>query len=497
MEVSIKSELRKVVKHVPVYTLGSILSQFVGFLLIPVYTRFLSPSDYGTLQLVVLTGDILSIVAGVKVGEAVLRFYFEPQEKVERNLIMSTSLITCALLAAIFVAPFIATGDYLAKFILGDPQQGYLIQLTLVNLVLNLLFSLVLGYIQIREKSKLFLIASLGKLLLNVSLNIYFVTVANMGVFGVVLGTLISTAVFSTVGIPFTFRIVGFSWSAKWAKRLLRYGLPFIPSTLANRVAHSSDRYFLRNYLSLADVGVYSLAYRLGGVVHNIFNVSLFRLLNVRIFAFHKEKNAPQLIASLATYSFIFLTCVGLCISLFSYDLIVVMTPEPYWQTAKIIPPVVVCYIIFASESFIVLPILFSGKTERLSYVNISVGAVNIGLNFWLIPAYGINGAIVATFISFLLKIVGIYWMGRRLYTIPYEWRRMGASGAIALIIFFLGFFLDESSWLLRLPCNMLLVVSFIGLLWFTGVIRKDEKANVLLFIRQKFPVLLKSGFSG
>jgi O-antigen/teichoic acid export membrane protein len=197
----------------------------------------------------------------------------------------------------------------------------------------------------------------------------------------------------------------------------------------------------------------------------------------------------------MATYAFIFLTFIGLGISLFAYDLIVVMTPEAYWRTARIIPAIVVCYIIFASESFAVLPILISGKTERLSYVNITVGVLNIGLNFWLIPAHGIDGAILATIISFVLKIVGIYWLGRRFYVVPYEWPRIGASAAIAVIIFFLGSFLGESSRLVRLPCNMLLTISFIGMLWFGGVLEKDEKENVVLFVREKFSRPQKKGF--
>lgn len=183
----------------------------------------------------------------------------------------------------------------------------------------------------------------------------------------------------------------------------------------------------------------------------------------------------------------LFLTFIGLGISLFAYDIIVVMTPESYWRAAKIIPAIVVCYVIFASEAFAVLPILISGKTERLSYVNIIVGGVNICLNFWLIPTCGVNGAIWSTIISFVLKLVGIYCLGRRLYVIPYEWRRILISTVIAILVYYLGTFVQGSSWLVRVPGNFMLCLLFIGLIWVGVLDKKAEKTVVIRFLKEKF----------
>lgn len=486
MTTTLKSELKQVVKHVPVYTLGSVLSQLVGFLLLPIYTRYLTPADYGTLQLVVLTGDIISIVAGAKASEALMRFYFEPKTEEGRNTVASTCFITVAVLAACCLFPVAFVSNYLAEIILHNRDLGHLITLSLLTVFLNLLMGLVSGYIQIQNKSTLFLFVSLGKLLLNVTLNIYFVTIVHLGVLGVVLGTLISTALFSIFGVLYTLKIVGLNFSPFWSKKLFRYSLPLIPSTLANRMAHSSDRYFLNYYLSLSDVGIYSLAYRFGSLIHNVFNVALFRLLNVRIMAIYKEKDAPVIIARMATYSLFSLLFIGLGLSLFAKDLIMVMTEESYWHAADLMPAIVVCYIIFSLESFFVAPILFAQKTAKLAYANVLAGAINIGLNFVLIPRYGVNGAIMATFISFLQKIISIYFFGRKLYHIPYEWNKFAKLTALAITLYAAGYATVNFMLPIRLLSNLLLLLSFIWLLWIGKVLSEEEKEAVAVVWRTK-----------
>lgn len=459
--------------------MGSILSQLVGFLLIPVYTRFLTPADYGVLHLVVLTADVIGIIVSLKVGDTIIRLYYESKDNQQRNLVVSTGVLIIIFFSVLLLIPLFLSSNYFAELILEDSRLGYLFQMSFASMMLNMLCSIAMTYVQIKEKSKLFVVLSLTKLLLAVSLNIYFVVVLKIGVLGIVLSTLITTALFTLIMIPFLIKKVGIKYSWSWTKQILRFGLPFIPSTLANRASHASDRYFLKFYLTIGQVGIYSLGYRLGAVIHNIFNVSLFRILNVRIMAIHKEDNAPEVIAKLASYSMMFLCFLGLGLSIFSKDIVMVMTPESYWDAAKIIPPITLCYIIFASESFAVMPILISKKTERISAVNLICGLLNIGLNFIFIPMLGINGAVLVTFITFSIKISGIYFIGAKLYPIPFQWMRLMNILIISFILYMVSISFIEFPIYLRLLSKMTLWSLFIPLLWMFGIINNEEKIEV------------------
>ncbi len=492
MKADLKSELTKIAKHAPVYSLGTILSQLAGFLLIPVYTRFLTTAEYGILHLVVLTSDIISIILAIKVSESIIRFYNEPEDLQERKVVVSTCLINVGSIAGLMLIPFILCGNLLAKYILADATLGYLIRISFVSMWFNLLVQISFAYIQIKEKSLLFIILSLTRLFVAISLNVYFVVIIKLGVLGIILSTLITAVLYTVITAPFLIREIGLKYSWLWTRKILRYALPFIPSTLANRSAHSSDRYFLRFYLSLSDVGIYSLGYRLGSLIHNIFNVSLFRILNVRIFAIHKAENSPEIIARIATYSTIFLIFIGLGLSLFAKDIVMIMTPEAYWSASQIIPAIVLCYIIFSSESFAVQALLISGKTERISYVNLIGGALNLVLNFILIPAFGIYGAVMSTFVGFVFKVTGIYLFGRKLFPIPFEWKRLLSIFVTAIVLFGVGRAVSDFNMHLRILANTILLLAFLPLLWVAGIFEDEEKTEIKKLFDAKIMASLK-----
>jgi O-antigen/teichoic acid export membrane protein len=413
-----------------------------------------------------------------------MRFYFETEDPGQRQVVAITCLINAACVCAFGVLPFIVAGDLAAGIILGDESLGNLMRLSVAAIWFDVLIGVCIAHLQVRERSVTVGMVSLCRLIIALFLNIYFVVVVEIGVLGIVLSTLITSIGFALFMTPLLVKKTGLKYSWFWTKKMLRYALPFIPSTLANRAAHSSDRYFLRYYLSISDVGIYSLGYRLGSVVHNIFNVSLFRILNVRIFAVHKADNAPEIIARLATYSIGVLAFIGLGLSLFGRDIVMIMTPEPYWGASKIIPAIVLCYIIFSFESFAVQPLLISGKTERISYINLAGGAVNIAGNFILIPIFGMYGAVLSTFIAFALKVIGLYVVGRKVFQIPYEWKRLANILLVAGGLFLAGMFCGDVDVYLRTLVNGLLILGFFPVLWICGTFYSSEKIKIAKLVQ-------------
>jgi len=476
MKSNLKDELKKTLRHSAVYGLGSILSQLVGFLLIPIYTHFINPSEYGVLQLVLLTTNIIGIAVGLKITSGVFRFYFETDDVNERKIVISTAIIGIGVISGTILIPFVLGGNWLSGIILGNKNLGYLMKISFLALWFGLLLELVFAYIQIRERSGLFTTLSLARLITALSLNIYFVVVMKIGVLGIVLSTLINNVVYSAVGVPFLVRKIGVRFSWKWTKLMLRYGLPFFPATLGNIATHSSDRYFLRFYLSLADTGIYSLGYRMGSSIHNLFTVAFSRIWNVRKFALYKSDNALEIYAKMCTYFMGFLIFVALGMSLFAKDIVMIITPSDYWGASKIIPAVILCYLIFSFEDFVTLGILIAKKTERITLINLTGAALNIGFNFLLIPPLGLYGAVVSTFLTFFYKICGLQALSRKLLPIPFEWDRLFPMLIIAIFLFFISKTLFEVNMLARFVLNTMVWFSFPLLVWVIGLVRDQEK---------------------
>ena len=103
MVQSVVSESKIIAKHGAVYGIANLLDRIISFIMIPVYTRFLTPSDYGILELLYITSSVLSIFIGVGIESAVGRFYFDYKEQKDRNMVISTAYIGFGFLSLLVI----------------------------------------------------------------------------------------------------------------------------------------------------------------------------------------------------------------------------------------------------------------------------------------------------------------------------------------------------------------------------------------------------------
>ena len=178
-------ELKNLSKHSFVYMLGSIASRMIGFIMIPVYTRFLTPTDYGILELVSLTIDIVGMLAVLGINSAITRFYYDYKEQNERDEVITTALISTFALAMIPTTILIMNANWLSSLVFDKPDYAYFFQLLLLSNFLDLILMIPMTVLTIRERSKAYVVFSMIRLVLALSLNIYFVVIAEMGIVGI------------------------------------------------------------------------------------------------------------------------------------------------------------------------------------------------------------------------------------------------------------------------------------------------------------------------
>jgi len=481
-ERGLKYQIKRLVKHGAVYGIGSITSRIVGFLLLPLYTHFLTPSDYGILQLVFLTTETLAIVISMRLAVTIFRFFYETDNEIERNTVISTALLGVILVATLFLVPLFFLSPWLAELVLADAKHAVLFKISIVSLWMSLSVSIFQNYLQLKERSILFVSISLVRLLLACLLNIYFVAFMKIGVIGILISSLIIDTLSFIVMIPILLKIVGIRFSINWLKRMLRFSLPLVPSSIANEAMHASDRYFIMAFFSLSETGIYALAYKMGNSIHSLFYVSFSQIWNARRFAIAKETDAaPAIYANICTYFIGLMSFVGLGMAIFAQDIIKLIAPEKYWQAGLIMPAIVLCYVVYAIEDHISTGIYLTKKTERYSLMKISSGAANIALNFILIPRYGMYGAVFSTLLTFCIFNAGLYFFGRNLYLIPFEWRRLSLIFFICISMYFVSLLVASGSLILDLLLKTILWFSCPLIMWVTPLITDKEK----MFLRE------------
>lgn len=419
---------RDLLKHSSIYGIGQILSRFASVLLLPLYTRCLSTSDYGCVAILDLTAGILGILIGGGLAQAVVRFHFEESGRTGERRVWWTGLSWVVLCATAVTVPMIAGRSLLANLTLSASVEdgGFFYLLAAVTLWCNTLATVIEMWLRVRKWSFTFVGVSFGRLLLNIGLNVWFLVGLDMGVSGLLLGNLIAAIAYTIVltGI-FSASLRGFVFDSGLLGRLLRFGSPLIVTALLSLLMHEADRYFLRHYAGLSEVGVYSLAYKIGQAVNMLFLIPFSAIWNVVMYEMATEPDARRNYARVFEYFTYALLIITLAASLFAYPLLPLLTPGDYGRAVDLIPIVLLAYLLFAMHQQFSVPALLAKKTSALIPASIAGIVTNVLLNLLLIPRIGAAGAAwssVATYAVFSFSGLFRY---RTFDRIPYPFARL------------------------------------------------------------------------
>lgn len=480
-------ELKTLGRHGLTYGVGMVLSRIIGFLMIPVYTHYLKPSDFGVYQLVGITLEVVGIMLSFGIASAVSRFYYDDKEVKDPNIVISTACVGIPIISFLVLGVLSLFSKHLASLVLEGSEQWIFIFLAFGTLWFNQQFHLVYTYLLVTQSSGTYLFLSLSKLTIALSLNIYFIVILRWGVLGLFTANLITAAIFSIVAYPILLKRVGVNFSFSIAKKMMRFGLPMIPGNLASLAVNSSDRYFIRAFLSIADAGIYSLGYRLGSVVFYFIRVPFMQIWDPRRYILYRDGAPIDLYARIATYFAGLSIFFGLGISIFVQDVIKIIAPQEYWSAGAYVPAVVLCYIIYAMDHHVAFGILIAKRTVYWTYVNLVMGALNLFLNFVLISRYGTWGAVLATFLSIVFKITALHIISRKLFRIPFEWSRMSGLLLVAVLIYFMSIIIHPATLMPSLLFDFFMVTIFIPVIWITGLIHREEKDWSIKAIKKLF----------
>ena len=344
---TLKKETKLLARHSVIYGIGNLLNKFASILLLPVYTRFLTPTDYGINELVGLSMNIISILLSTSISTSIYRFYYEYKDENDRNQVVSTAIITLFSLNIIIflcLCPFTGT---MAKYILDSEKLYLYFIISLMTLVFQSVVGIGYNYLRVKEQSLKYTILSSGKLLFAISLNIYFIVFLKLGVLGILLSTLITSIVmFIIVIIPILLK-TGLTFSYNKLKEMMKFGLPIIPAQFGAFLVHLSDRFFIKEYISIADAGLYSLGYKIGNLPGNFVASPFNQIWAPRRYQIIKDANSSQIFGQILTYFLFIMIFCGLFVSCVAKEIIMIMADSKFWSAYAIVPYIVIAGIIF------------------------------------------------------------------------------------------------------------------------------------------------------
>ncbi len=490
----VTSESKLVAKHSSVYAVGNLLRRVGSLLLLPLYTSYLTPEDYGVKELIALTVDIASILLATSVSSGIFRFYFDSDDPKRRNLVMSTSIMTLGSFGLLAMAILWPLTGPLAGLILDDVGLAHLLLIGFGTLWFQTVNHVAFAYMRAHQKSVQFVIASMAAFLLTIGLNVYFIVALNLGVFGILISTLLTSVVmFLVLTIPLLVKI-GLRFDRKLLVEILAFGWPNAISSLASLVVKMADRFFLKAYSGIAEAGIYSLGARFAAVPNQFISVPFNQSWMPRRFEIAKQPDSERIFGRIFTYYLAVIGFAGLIVSVLTTDLIRLMADSQFWSAAGVVPVLVLANIVFTFHYHFNIGLLLEKKTKYIAVVNVVNVVLVMALYWLLIPRFGSMGAAFSSLLAFTFKAVMTFVLGRRFYKTHFEGRRALQLLAVAAVIYF-----GSRAIALPTPAISLLVkgavivTAYPLLLFALRFFTPDERRQMWSMIRSRIPWLRKS----
>lgn len=438
------NEMSSIGRHSVVYFIGQASSRAVGFLMIPIYTRFIAPSNYGAMELIEILAACVGIVISMGVSDAMPRFYYAEKEKAARDRVVSTIIISLGLIGIPVVIVSIGLAKYLSVIVFDDPQYEFYLQITLIAVWFGMLCEVGFTYLRMQYMAKVFVAMAIIQLVLALCLNLYFVTVRQMGILGIFYSTLITQSVISLFLITWILRKVQFAVSIPLLGRVISFGLPIVPSRIGLMLGFMANRFFLRwmgsadPTVALAQVGLFSLGHKFGVIINRFINVPFNSFWGPRRLELllGDEAHAKESVARVCTYATMGAMYVALLLSSSIESLIDIMADPSYYGAHRVVPFVALSYVGLGLETHFSTGILYSRKTTWITFIGLLALALILLWNYIFVPRYGLIGAATSNLAGLALRCTLIYIASQRLYRIPFEIKRIAALFVTACVLY-------------------------------------------------------------
>jgi O-antigen/teichoic acid export membrane protein len=476
---TIAREIRTAVRQMAVYGTGNVLVKALGFFMLPFYTHYLNPKDYGILEILDLSTSLFALILNMGLTPALLRVYAAARTAEEKRGVVSTGCVFGWVTGLITFAAGVGLVRPATRLIFGSGVPATYVLLSFTAIVLAFMANLPRTYLRALEKSGAFTLIDVAGVFLLLGLNIVFIAVLKTGLVGVLWSSVITGGLQFLLLSVWAFGKAGGCFHRRHLERMVRFGAPLIFANLGLFVLNFSDRFFLQHLRSLDVVGVYAVGYKFGYMMNYLFVQPFFVMWQSRMYAIHAQVEHPKIFKQVFVLYSLGLVYAGLAMSLFSFDVVRVMVEAKFAAGADVIPVVVLAYIFYGLSYYTQLGMFLTDRTKLIGVIGAGAAGLNLVLNYVMISAYGMMGAAWATVLSFLAIAVVSYIYSQRVYRLPLDvWRMSGAIiVAVALYVVSRGV---NPQWIwTSLAVKAAMLAAFPAIIWKSGLLPSPEAATL------------------
>ena len=426
------SYLRRLATTGAAYTASSVLSKLIAVFLLPLYTAYLTPADYGAAEVMLAAVVAGSIVIRFGVIEAILRFYYLAGERPER--VVSTGFAALFWTSTVAAAIGLLLAEPISEALLEEPDAG-LARVAILGLWTLTLWEYALTLLRLDERARAYFTITVVNVLVTIPVTVWLIAVEDLGAEGILLGSFATGALFLVGQLASERRRLGLLVDRGLLRRMLRFGLPTMPAELTLYSLNFIDRILIVRLAGLAEAGLYALAIKFAQAI-NVLARGFQLAFPPLAYAIEDDEEARR------AYALIFTWFAAVCafatagLWLLSRQITELLATPEFFEAHEAIGLLATGVSLYALYLVMVVILGRTGRTERSFPATVAGMVVNVALNLALIPPLGIVGAGLALAGSYLVVVGLMYAFTYRLFPVPYEWGRLALLiGVTALLV--------------------------------------------------------------
>jgi O-antigen/teichoic acid export membrane protein len=455
---------KKVINQSLIYGLASLLINGSNFFLIPLYTHYLTSSEYGIISSVTIFSTLTTGILAFGLNGAVTRLYFEYTGDDFRRFLFSAfifQVITASIIVGIFL---ISRGFFLDRVFENVPYDPYLQYGLMIGLT-GIFSSIPLAFLQARSKALLYRLFTSTSFLIFTSLMILLVVVLKKGSFGAIQAALITNTIMAMGYAFYILRECKISFRFAYVRTALSFGLPLMVYVVFGTITEISSKYFIERYSSLSQLGIFNVAQQLAALIILVTNAINMAWIPMFYEEAGKDEQSP-LFSQFANFFIFLLVFAGLGLSLLSPEIVFLFMSPAYNEVSLYIPFLVFAYIVGNGVWLLLInPITFAKKTIYLPVLTILSGILSIVLNILLIPRFGLMGAAVSISISYVILVLITFFIFKKYTMVKYNFRTLNGILLAGILIYLISIQISIENIIMSLASKLGLLILFLTIL--------------------------------
>ncbi len=409
------SRYKSLLKDTLIFGLGNLGTKLILFLMVPLYTNYMSDAEYGIADLVFTIAQLMAPFLSVVIFDAVIRFGLSEKERKQDIILVGVTVWGLAAVLGLILTPAVGLYKAMAEW------KWYLY----AYVIFNIADSIGYCYLKAKGKNKIYALLSIIQTALMASLNVYFLVYRSMGIRGYLLAYIlseISIDICLVISADIIKDLKTAHFNRDLFKRMILFSSPLILNNVSWWVIQSSDKVMVEAMVSAAALGIYTAAAKIPALI-NVMVTIFQQAWGISAVKEYESSNDRDYYSTVLRFLFLFIA--GACIFFVAIMKVFMnhYVGKDFLDAWHYVPLLLVSAVFAGVAGYFGSMYSALKKSVNNMLSTATAAAVNILFNFLLIPSMGIWGAVIGTLIAYITIAFFRLFDVKRFVDIDIKWQ--------------------------------------------------------------------------